>query len=79
MATPIKRIEKDFLIKVLYDEQIPVMYIKGQTQYVLTVEKPTQGQMFFKTDRPIENLRVRKNLIFYLIIAGKSSFFPQKS
>jgi hypothetical protein len=36
MATPIKRIEKDFLLKALYDEQIPVMYIKGQTQYVLT-------------------------------------------
>ena len=63
MATPIKRIEKDFLIKVLYDEKIPVMHIKGQSQYVLTVEKPTQkGQMFFKSDRPIEGLKVRKKL-----------------
>ena len=62
MATSIKRIEKDFLLKVLYDEQIPVIHIKAKTQYVLTVEKPTKGQMFFKSDRPIEGLRVRKKL-----------------
>ena len=62
MATPIKRIEKDFLLKVLYDEQLPVIYLKGQTQYILTVEKPTKAQMYFKADRPIDGLRVRKKM-----------------
>ena len=62
MATPIKRIEKDFLLKALYDEQIPVMYIKGQTQYILIVEKPTKGQMYFKSNRPIEGLKIRKRI-----------------
>jgi hypothetical protein len=62
MATPIKRIEKDFLLKALYDEQIPVMYIKGQTQYILIVEKPTKGHMFFKANRPIDGLKIRKRI-----------------
>ena len=62
MSTSVKRIEKDFLLKVLYDEKTPIMYLKGQTQYILTVEKPTKGQMFFKADRPIEGLKIRKKI-----------------
>ena len=62
MATPIKRIEKDFLLKVLYEEQMPVMYIKGQTQYILIVEKSAKGQIFFKCDRPIDGLKIRKTI-----------------
>jgi hypothetical protein len=75
MATPIKRIEKDFLIKVLYDEQIPVMHIKGQTQYVLTVEKPTKGQMFFRANRPIEGLKARKKLDLLFDYRGQIIIF----
>ena len=75
MATPIKRIEKEFLLKVLYDEQIPVMYLKGQTQYILMVEKPTKGQMFFKVDRPIEGLKIRKKLDLMFDYRGQVIIF----
>jgi len=75
MATPIKRIEKDFLLKALYDEQIPVMHIKSQTQYILMVEKPTKGQMFFKSDRPIEGLKVRKKLDLLFDYRGQVIIF----
>jgi hypothetical protein len=62
MATPIKRIEKEFLLKTLYDEQIPVMYLRNRTEYILRVEKPAKGQIFFKSDRPIEGLKARKKM-----------------
>ena len=75
MATAIKRIEKDFLLKILYDEKIPVIYIKGQTQYVLTVEKPTKNQMFFKADRPIEGLKVRKKIDLMFDYRGQVVIF----
>jgi len=75
MATPIKRIEKDFLLKVLYDEQIPVMHLKGQTQYILIVEKPTKGQMFFRADRPIEGLKIRKSLDLMFDYRGQVIIF----
>ena len=62
MATPIKRIEKDFLLKVLYDEQIPIMYLKSRTEHILKVVKPTREEISFKPDRPIPNLKIRKKL-----------------
>jgi hypothetical protein len=75
MATPIKRIEKDFLLKVLYDEKIPVMYLKTKTQYILIVEKPTKGQMFFKADRPIEGIRKGKKLDLMFDYRGQVIMF----
>jgi len=75
MATSIKRIEKDFLLKALYDEQLPVMYLKSHTQYVLTVEKPTKGQMFFKSDRPVEGLKIRKKLDLMFDYRGQVIIF----
>ena len=75
MATPIKRIEKDFLIKILYDEQIPIMYLKSKTQYVLTVEKPTKGQIYFKADRPIEGLKTRKKIDLLFDYRGQVIIF----
>ncbi|MDR2028656.1 MAG: PilZ domain-containing protein [Treponema sp.] len=62
MATPIKRIEKDFLLKVLYDEQIPVMYLQNRTEYIFLMEKPAKGELFFKADRPVVGLKPRKKI-----------------
>jgi hypothetical protein len=75
MATPIKKKKKDFLLKVLYDEQIPVMYIKAKTQYVLIVEKPTKGQMFFKANRPIDGIKNRKKLDLMFDYRGQVIMF----
>ena len=71
MSTPIKRIEKEFFLKVLYDDQIPVIYLKGQTQYVFMVEKPTKQQMFFKVVRPVEGLKAGKKLNFMFDFRGQ--------
>jgi hypothetical protein len=65
MATPIKRIEKDFLLKVLYDEQIPLMYLRNRTEYILHVEKPSKPsktEITFKADRPVAGLKSKKKL-----------------
>jgi c-di-GMP-binding flagellar brake protein YcgR len=75
MATPIKRIEKDFLLKLLFDEQIPVMYLKAKTQYILMVEKPTKGQMFFKADRPVDGIRNRKKIDLMFDYRGQVIIF----
>ncbi|MCL2478760.1 MAG: PilZ domain-containing protein, partial [Treponema sp.] len=62
MATPIKRIEKDFLLKVLYDEQIPVMYLKNRTEHIFKLAKPVKTEIAFKPDRPVSGLRARKKI-----------------
>jgi hypothetical protein len=75
MATPIKRIEKDFLLKVLYDEQLPIMYLKNRTEYVLTLEKPVKGQMFLKADREVTGLRLRRKLDLIFDYRGQVIIF----
>ena len=62
MATPIKRIEKDFLLKVLYDEQIPMMYLKNRSEHIFTVAKPVKTEIIFKPDRPVTGLKARKKI-----------------
>jgi hypothetical protein len=62
MATPIKRIEKDFMLKTLFDDQIPVMCFSERTEYVLRMERPPKNDVCFKVDRPIARLKPRKKL-----------------
>jgi hypothetical protein len=75
MSTPIKRIEKDFLLKVLYDEQIPIMYLNDRTQYILYMEKPAKSEVFFRSDRPITGLKPRKKLDLMFDYKGQVVIF----
>jgi hypothetical protein len=75
MATPIKRIEKDFLLKVLYDEQIPIMYLRDRTEYILTLEKPAKSEIVLKADRPISKLKVRSKLELIFDYRGQVIIF----
>ncbi|MDR2110971.1 MAG: PilZ domain-containing protein [Spirochaetaceae bacterium] len=75
MATPIKRIEKDFLLKVLYDEQIPVMYLRDRTEYILYLEKPAKDEICFRADRPLSGIRPRKKLDLMFDYRGQVIIF----
>jgi len=35
MATPVKNIEKEFMLRVLYDEDLPVVYFKDRVERLL--------------------------------------------
>jgi hypothetical protein len=66
MATPIKRIEKDFLLKVLFDEQIPIMLSFARTEYVLKVAETPKLDIKFKPNAVVTGLRAggRLDLMF---------------
>ncbi len=66
MATPIKRIEKDFLLKVLFDEQIPIMLHFGRSEYVLTVAQAPKLDIRFKPNVAVGGLHAggRLDLMF---------------
>jgi hypothetical protein len=66
MATPIKRIEKEFFFKVLYDEQLPIVFLRNRTEYALRVEQPVKDKISLLSDRPVPDLKPREkiNLIF---------------
>jgi hypothetical protein len=62
MATQIKRIEKDLLLKSLYDEQIPLIYLRDRTEYSLTLEKPSRADIYLKSNRIIPELRNKRKI-----------------
>jgi hypothetical protein len=75
MSTPIKRIEKDFLLKVLYDEQLPVMYFSDRTQYILHVTKPVKTDLCFRADRIVAGIKPRKKLDLMFDYKGQVVMF----
>ncbi|MDR0599310.1 MAG: PilZ domain-containing protein [Treponema sp.] len=75
MATQIGRVEKDFLLKILHDEQIPVVYVNNRTEYPLLMEKPSKAKVFFKSDRPIAGIKPHKKLNLLFGFLGKALGF----
>jgi len=34
MATPVGRIEKEFLFNALYEEKLPIMFLRDRTEFI---------------------------------------------
>jgi hypothetical protein len=63
MATPIKRIEKEFFFKALYDKKIPLIYLREQKKYYLTLENQVKAaELVLKPDKPIGGLKPRTKM-----------------
>ena len=62
MATPIKRIEKEFLLKVIYDENIPIMYLRDRSEFIFNMIKSTKEELSFKSSRPVPGLKAKKKI-----------------
>ncbi|MCL2878725.1 MAG: PilZ domain-containing protein [Treponema sp.] len=75
MAVAIKRIEKDFLLKVLYDEQIPVLYLRDRTQFVLTLDRPAKADIVFHPNAPIDKLKPRSKMELMFDYRGQVIMF----
>jgi hypothetical protein len=78
MATPIKQVERDFLLKFLFDEQIPLMYLRNQTEYVLKVAKAPKNELFLKPDRPITGLDIGQSMELVFDYHGQVIIFSGK-
>jgi hypothetical protein len=62
MATPIKRIEKEFFLKALYDKKIPLIFLWDQKKYLLSLEDPVKTELVLKLDKPIGGLKPRTKM-----------------
>jgi len=62
MATPVGRIEKEFLLNALFEEKIPIIYIRDRNEYALTLEHPANEEMTLCTSRPLGKLKIRSKL-----------------
>jgi c-di-GMP-binding flagellar brake protein YcgR len=75
MATAITRIEKDFLLKSLFDYAIPVMHLRNRIEYTLQVEWPPKTEMIFKVTPPVTGLAAGKSMDLRFNFHGQAIMF----
>jgi hypothetical protein len=75
MATPVKNIEKELLLKVLFDEKIPVIYYKDRVEYVLLLKRPASEDMLFEVNQFIERLKIKDRIDLTFEYRGKAVAF----
>jgi c-di-GMP-binding flagellar brake protein YcgR len=57
MATPIGRIEKEFLFSALFGEKLPVIFLKDRTEYTLKLEQPAGEELVFRTEKSMGKIK----------------------
>ena len=62
MATPVGRIEKEFLFKALFEQKLPIMYIRDRNEYVLVLEQPAGEELVFRPNKPLGKLKPHAKL-----------------
>jgi hypothetical protein len=56
MATATGRIEKEFYLKALYDEQAPVAFLRDGAEHTLRARRIAGDRIVFASDRPLPSL-----------------------
>jgi len=62
MATPVGRIEKEYLFKIIFEEQLPIMYIKDRTEFIIKLEQPAGNELIFNSDKLASKLKIKDNM-----------------
>jgi len=75
MATPVKNIEKEILLKIMFDENIPVIYYKDRVEYVFMLKKSVGEDMLFEVNQPIEKLKIKDRIDLTFEYQGKPVAF----
>jgi len=71
MATPVGRIEKEFLFKALWEEQLPIMFVRDRTEYIFTLVQPASDELVFRPDRSLGKLKPRSKLALLFDYRGQ--------
>lgn len=62
MSTMVQGIEKEFLLKSLYNEQVSVICMYNRVEYTLKIEKVTKAEICFKANQVITGLASGKKI-----------------
>jgi c-di-GMP-binding flagellar brake protein YcgR len=62
MATPVGRIEKEFLLKIMFDEKLRVLYIKDRIEHTLTLVQQATDEMVFNCAKSLGKIKPHTKL-----------------
>ncbi|MCL2759596.1 MAG: PilZ domain-containing protein [Treponema sp.] len=71
MATPVGRIEKEFLFKALYDEKLPIVYVKDRTEHTLRLNDPAGEELVLRPDKSLGKLKNQSKLVLLFNYRGQ--------
>jgi c-di-GMP-binding flagellar brake protein YcgR len=71
MATPVGRIEKEFLFNAIYEEKIPIMYIRDRIEYKFMLTQPATEELVFRIEKPLGKLKNHIKLPFKFDYRGQ--------
>ena len=75
MATQVKNVEKELMLRSMYDQEVPVIYHQDRVDYVLFLKKPVREELLFKVSQPIEGLQVKDQINLTFDYRGKAIAF----
>jgi len=62
MATPVGRIEKEFLFKALFEEKLPIMYIKDRNEYSMYLEQRVTEELVLRCGKPLGKMKIHSKM-----------------
>jgi len=71
MATPVGRIEKEFLFNALFEEKIPLIHIREREEFIFKLNKKVEEELVLRTDKPLPNLKQHMKLQFKFNYRGQ--------
>jgi len=75
MATPVKNVEKELMLRALYDQELPVIYYQDRVEYMLFLKKPARNEMLFRANQPLEGLNAQDQINLTFNYRGKAIAF----
>ena len=62
MATPVGRIEKEFLLNAMHEEKLPIIYIKERNEYIFTLAQEAGEELHFRFNKNPGKIKVHTKL-----------------
>jgi len=71
MATPVGRIEKEFLFNALYEEKIPLIHVREREECIFKLDEKAGEELVFRTEKPLDRLKPHSKLKFKFNYRGQ--------
>lgn len=75
MSKLVMRIEKEFFLKILYDEQLPITHHKDRAEYTLFLKSAPKDNLVLRTPAAIDGLGVSSKLSLMFNYRGDAMIF----
>jgi len=62
MATPVGRIEKEFLFNAIFEEKISLMHMRDRIEYIFKLDQKASEELVFRCEKPLGKLKPHTKL-----------------